>query len=196
MVATKTQSTGSAALIKALGHPLRAQLLTIFTEREASPNELARELNEGLSQTSYHVKVLSDLGLIELQRTEPRRGAIEHYYRAAKRPLLDTSDWEQTDPLERKAFSGYIIELLIADASQALEAGTLDAREDSHLSRTPLLVDEEGWHEVAAAQDAALQSILDAQAASAERMTTSGEEGISVIAGMICFEKPGPQPKK
>ena len=195
MVATKTERKGAQALIKALGHPLRYQLLTVFTEREASPNELARELGEGLSQTSYHVKVLSDLGLIELQRTEPRRGAIEHYYRAAQRPLLDTSEWEQIDPLERKAFSGYIIELLIADASRSLDAGTLDARDNSHLSRTPLLLDVEGFDEVATALDGALQAVLDAQAASAARMNKSGEEGIHAIAGLLSFETPS-RPKK
>ena len=119
MVATRTKAkekTGAAALIKALGHPLRAQALTILTERTASPNELAKELDEGLSQISYHVKVLADLNLIELQDTQPRRGAIEHYYRATARPMLDTSEWEKTDPLTRQAFSGYIIELLIGDS--------------------------------------------------------------------------------
>ena len=196
MVAATTQRTGAAALIKALGHPLRAQLLTIFTERVASPNELANELGEGLSQTSYHVKVLRDLDLIELQSTQPRRGAVEHFYKATARPMLHNEEWEQLDPLARQAFSGYIVETLLADAAKAMQAGTFDKREDRHLSRSPVLVDEEGWREVAAAQDAALQSILDAQAASAERMTASGEEGVPVIAGMVCFEMPGPRPKK
>jgi DNA-binding transcriptional ArsR family regulator len=193
MVATRTKAkekTGAAALIKALGHPLRAQALTILTERTASPNELAKELDEGLSQVSYHVKVLSDLGLIELQDTQPRRGAVEHYYRALERPLLDTPEWERLDPLARQAFSGYIVETLIGDAARAIETSTFDRRDDRHLSRTPLLLDEEGWRETVAAFDGALQVALDAQAASSARMNTSGEPGIQTIAGLLCFEVP------
>jgi hypothetical protein len=34
---------------------------------------------------SYHTRYLLDLGLIDLIETQPRRGAVEHYYRA--RPL-------------------------------------------------------------------------------------------------------------
>lgn len=193
MVATKTKDkagTGAAALIKALGHPLRARLLTILTERVASPNELANELGEGLSQTSYHVKVLRDLGLIELQYTKPRRGALEHYYRATTRPLLDTAEWEQTDPLARQAFSAYILELLIADSARALESGTLDAREDSHLSRTPLRVDEKGFREASAVFERALEAVLDVEAASIARMAKSGDSGIHMIAGLLGFEMP------
>ena len=69
-------------LVKALAHPLRVEILIILNERMASPNELSKELEEGLSQVSYHVKVLKDFECIEMVKTEPRRGAVEHYYRA------------------------------------------------------------------------------------------------------------------
>lgn len=54
------------------------QILAILNERVASPNELSQQLDEGLSQVSYHVKVLVDCDCIELVRTKPRRGAVEH----------------------------------------------------------------------------------------------------------------------
>ena len=88
--------------VKALAHPLRVRALAILTEREASPSELAEELDEPLGNVSYHVRLLHDLGLIELVRTTPRRGAIEHHYRA--RPdrhlrvadlLLDDAGWDE-----------------------------------------------------------------------------------------------------
>ena len=34
---------------------------------------------------AYHVKILAEAGLIELASTEPRRGAVAHFYRRAKR---------------------------------------------------------------------------------------------------------------
>lgn len=47
-----------------------------------SPNELARHLDEPLTNVSYHVRMLHDLGVIREVKTEPRRGALEHYYAA------------------------------------------------------------------------------------------------------------------
>ena len=69
-------------LIKALGHPLRMSVLAILNARVASPSELAKELGEPLGNVAYHVKILEETGAIELVRTAPVRGALEHFYRA------------------------------------------------------------------------------------------------------------------
>ncbi len=47
----------------------------------ASPGELAKSLDEPLGNISYHTRLLSDLGVFELVRQTPRRGAIESFYR-------------------------------------------------------------------------------------------------------------------
>ncbi len=57
---TENKSKLDQRLIKALAHPLRVEILAILNERVASPNELAKGLGEGLSQVSYHVKVLHE----------------------------------------------------------------------------------------------------------------------------------------
>jgi hypothetical protein len=51
---------------------------------------------------SHHTRVLRDLGCIELVRTEPRRGAVEHYYRPVLRPFLDDEQWEQLSLVKRR----------------------------------------------------------------------------------------------
>ena len=71
-------------LAKALMHPVRTRVFALLDENVASPSELAAELDEPLGTVSYHVRILLELGLIELVSTTPRRGAIEHHYRAAK----------------------------------------------------------------------------------------------------------------
>jgi DNA-binding transcriptional ArsR family regulator len=71
---------------KALSHPLRARILDVLREREASPRELAEELDAPLGVTAYHVRRLADLGLIALVRETHRRGSIEHHYLAAESP--------------------------------------------------------------------------------------------------------------
>ena len=73
-------------IITALGHPLRARILAELDEHEASPKELSQALGEKLGNVSYHVRILAGLDLIELVRQTPRRGAVEHHYRARPRP--------------------------------------------------------------------------------------------------------------
>lgn len=94
---------GDQGIITALGHPLRARVLTALDEGEASPKELAVRFGEKLGNVSYHVRILARLGLIELVRETPRRGAVEHHYRAAMRPetvvnvelALDAKGWAE-----------------------------------------------------------------------------------------------------
>jgi DNA-binding transcriptional ArsR family regulator len=44
---------------KAVAHPLRAAILKALEDREASPVELARELQESLPNIGYHVRALA-----------------------------------------------------------------------------------------------------------------------------------------
>ena len=66
-------------MVKAFAHPLRLEILRRLGER-ASPTELARRMGAPLGSVSYHVRVLADLGALQLVDQAPRRGAIEHYY--------------------------------------------------------------------------------------------------------------------
>ncbi|MDQ4049069.1 MAG: helix-turn-helix domain-containing protein, partial [Actinomycetota bacterium] len=84
---------GYPALIRALGHPLRAQILGVLQERRASPRQLADEFAAPLGNVSYHVRVLADLKLIRLVKETPRRGAIEHYYEAAAAAKISGELW-------------------------------------------------------------------------------------------------------
>lgn len=103
------------ALAKALSHPLRAQALTIFGERTAGPKEIADELAEKLPNVSYHVRVLEELGLIELVEEETVRGSIAHFYKVVEQDvdsypvwkwtplLLDKDGWRRVIDIQRSA---------------------------------------------------------------------------------------------
>jgi DNA-binding transcriptional ArsR family regulator len=47
-------------LVKALDHVLRQHILLAAVQGEVSPSGLSKTLGEGLSQVSYHVKVLRE----------------------------------------------------------------------------------------------------------------------------------------
>jgi DNA-binding transcriptional ArsR family regulator len=182
-------------LLKVAAHPLRIRALSVLTERAASPKELAAELGAPVGNVSYHVRELESAGLIELVEERRRRGTVEHFYRALDRPQPDAAEWEKLSVEERQRFSAWIIQLLLADVSQALAMGSFDARGDRHLSRTPVLLDTEGWRELVEIQATALRGVLDAQAASAERLAAAGEEdGIAAVAAMTLFEMPRRRP--
>src|SRR3954462_11865534 len=85
--------TSEARIAKALAHPLRARILQRLGERVASPGDLAIELGAPLGGVSYHVRMLREYECVELMRTEPRRGALQHFYRATARPRLDADQW-------------------------------------------------------------------------------------------------------
>src|SRR3954452_25579148 len=146
-----------AQLVKGLNHPLRVECLTLLAERVASPRELAEALDEDLSNVSYHVRVLSELGLIELVSEEPVRGAVAHFYKAVERPLISAAESEQMPAEVQKAFSAYNWDLLIDDATEAIEKGSFHSRSDWHLTRTPLLLDSEGFARLSKAMDDLLE---------------------------------------
>jgi DNA-binding transcriptional ArsR family regulator len=185
----KGKSTGvDQRLVKALAHPLRVEILTILNERMASPNELSKELEEGLSQVSYHVKVLKDFECIEMVKTEPRRGAVEHYYRATTRSYLTDSDWRSLPDSVKPGVSASAVQIIVDDVFEALSGGTFDARDDRHVSCTPGVVDEQGWSESVDLVNETLEQLIKIHAGSAKRLAKSGEEGIPATAVLMNFE--------
>lgn len=70
-------------LAKALSNEMRAHALELLAEDAKSPKAIAAELELDVRTVAYHVRVLRELGCIELVETQPRRGALEHVYRAA-----------------------------------------------------------------------------------------------------------------
>jgi DNA-binding transcriptional ArsR family regulator len=192
---TKIRDIVDQQLVKALAHPLRAQILAILNERVASPNELSQELGEGLSQVSYHVKVLRDYECIELVKTEPRRGAVEHYYRGMKRSFLNDVNWEGLSPSAKEGISVAGVRMIMSEAIGALGAGTFDSRDDSHLSCTPVIVDERGWGELSSVLSKALEQVLDIQAKSAGRLAESQKSGFPATVAMLGFESPSAEKK-
>jgi hypothetical protein len=183
-------------LVKALNHPLRMRLLMRLNERVASPVELAHEFEEPLGNVAYHTRVLVDLGCLELVRTAHRRGAVEHYYRAVMRPFFSDQGWAQLPASARQSISDAVLQRAWSDAAGALEAGTFDARDDRHLSRTHLVLDEQGWGEVTALMAELLERALQVQAESAARLQQSDEESAEVLSSLILMHftrKQGPR---
>ena len=175
----RTRTTDEAAhldpaLVKALAHPVRMRVLSRLNEIVASPKELAGEFGVSLPMISYHFRVLAELGAIELVRETQRRGAIEHHYRALTRAFFDDADWKKLPVTSRQGVSGTVVNQALTDLTAAFGAGTFDARDDRHLSYTPLALDEAGWTDLTELLAETLDRALQIQADSAARLAADG----------------------
>ena len=192
MTAKAKQAKGVDELvIQAVGHPIRIDALAIFNERTASPNEIAKELGEGVSLVGYHVIELLKTGCIEPVKTEPRRGAVEHYYRATTRPHISDEEWRELSEESRQEISTLVFQAIVGEGLGSLRAGKLDAREDRHLSWRVLSLDEAGWQELMAMLANSLGEVEEIEAKSIARLAEAGEAGFSAIVAMMGFERAG-----
>jgi DNA-binding transcriptional ArsR family regulator len=183
----KSRGEADAVLLKALSHPVRARALTVLNQRVASPSELADEQGEAVGYVAYHVRVLHELGMIELVNTRQVRGATEHFYRSTAQPYLDDEVWGRLSLDSRTGISVANIGVLNNAIREAFEAGTFDSRTDRHLSNVSLDLDEQGWREANAVLKSCLEELLRIGTASEAR---KGEKTIRATFGLMSFESP------
>lgn len=183
-------------LAKALAHPLRVRILSSLHKGISSPNQLAQELNEPLGNVSYHVKTLLEYDCVELVKTEPRRGAVEHFYRATDRAFLSDSDWAKIPASARKGISGSLIESIGQSTTDALAAGTIEGRSDSHISDSPLTLDEKGWKDLNKVLAEAVKKGAEIQKEASKRLGKNKKtDGIPTRLAIMHFEVPAAQKK-
>lgn len=173
-------------LMKALGHQMRIRILAILTERVASPNEMSRKLGEKLSGVSYHVQVLKDSGLIVEDHRTPRRGAVEHFYRAAAPTVIPPRTWDALPAGLRRSISGCILNKFFEDARASMEEKLFD-KPPGELSLMPLLLDETGIEEISELVLNFLDSVLAVQARSGLRLPQRKSERAAVAKSATVF---------
>jgi DNA-binding transcriptional ArsR family regulator len=192
--ARKKDAVLDERIVKAISHPIRHRVLVLLNDRIASPNEIANEIGESLGRVSYHVRQLAEVGAIELVRTEPRRGAVEHFYRATARAWFSDADWALLPKTTRRGIFGQNLKRIGADVVAAADANGFD-HVQSHVSYTLLDLDEQGMTEVAALLSETLERALQVQADSAARRLESGEESRATELALLHFER-APQGKR
>ena len=184
----KWRGVDDAALGAIVSHPLRCRLLVIFTERVASPNEVARQLGMSVGDVSYHVRTLKDAGVIELVDERPARGSTEHFYRAVVKPLLSDEDYEDLTVDERIGIARLAFQYAAADVSVSFESRKFGERHDHHVSRVPFAIDEKGWRELSDLYRDTLARVLEIQSDSRVRLAEANETPIRGIAFTTFFE--------
>lgn len=119
----------ATSALRALAHPVRLQILSLLTGAELSAAEVARELDITHANASYHLRLLSAAGMLEVASEERIRGGVAKRYR---------HPWEQsarpgaTSPADRQTYVRAM-------------AGELVRRVREGVSRPGLFSDAELW---------------------------------------------------
>ena len=98
------------------------------------------ELGVPLGVASYHIRMLRQYECVELVRTEPVRGALQHFYRATTPPHLDREQWQALPATLRSELVGETVQEIVQDVSEAASCGGLNEHEVL-VSRTLLDLD-------------------------------------------------------
>jgi len=174
--------------VRALSHPVRVAILDQLSRTESSPNRLKDVVGTTLSHASYHVKVLKECGCIEETRTAPRRGAVEHFFRAVPRTFLGNQKIQDLPPSLRSSvlgasymdFSDKLIEFLHANDEGEFEGVTLEAM--------TVALDEMGLSEATKLIQGVLRQIRDLDSQSRKRSRPpQGDNLVSNMLGLSLF---------
>lgn len=178
-------------LMRAMAHPMRIQIVSEINKpgRTLSPSRFAELIERPLSLVGYHFKELEKFECIELVEKRPVRGATEHIYRASRRVLFDSDEWAQLPAIMKAGTAGRALTDFLLAGREAIEAGTFEARDDSHLSWTTIRVDERGWCEGSAIVAEALDKLLVLETKCAPRIE-AGAEQLDATFGLGMFESP------
>jgi DNA-binding transcriptional ArsR family regulator len=177
-------------IVKAISHPIRHRVLLLLNDRVASPNEIANEIGESLGRVSYHVRQLAEVGAIELVRTEPRRGAVEHFYRATARAWFSDTDWASLPKTTRRGIFGQNLKRIGADVVAAAEGDGFDDVQ-AHVSFTLLELDEQGMGEMASLLTETVERALQINADAAARSGESNGGMRPTELALMHFERVG-----
>lgn len=174
-------------LLKALTHATRVAILDLMNTGVWSPNELSKALELGLSHVGYHVKVLKDLELIELAGTEPRRGTIEHFYRAIERPFVPSDIASHVPKMAQRIIGNHILENIAADVSASLSSERFFERDDWHIGWIPVGLDDQACREAEKLADKFTEDFMKLEADATNRLVESGGEAILTTAVLLVF---------
>jgi DNA-binding transcriptional ArsR family regulator len=173
--------------VKAVSHPLRVRILAMLDERRASPNQLAGRLGAPLGTVAYHVRTLQRLGLVELVKETRVRGAVEHHYRARKRPTATADGWERARPVAKQAAVGATLDVIGDYARASAAAGGFD-RGDAQLRRSLLKLDAEGFEQLSTKCEELLEQARRIESEAAERIARKNTDVVEAGLGLLLFE--------
>lgn len=143
-------------VLRALNHPIRRGILRVLVDGSGSANSISKELKISLGVVSYHLRevLARECEVVELERTVPRRGALEKFYRLRFQALTEgESDQGDADHDGLRRPRAMSLEESFIVAVSAMDADAFEAR-GSAWDWLLAPVDPAGWKEIREAREA------------------------------------------
>jgi DNA-binding transcriptional ArsR family regulator len=181
---------------RGMAHPLRAEILAYLTAHPvSSPAEMKKagvgeKERADVSHLSYHTRVLEGLALVEEVESAPKRGAIEHFYRAISRMFLDVEAWRELPKEMKTAISVKAVEESLDSVSEAISMGTFDSRDERAVINLGLLLDEAGFNAASEKLVEVMSWLQEQQAAALQRVSEGKGEVINTSVSLLMYESP------
>jgi len=178
-------------VVRALGNPTRIRILDAIANGPASPKEIGGRIGETPAVIAYHLRVLRATGCVRLSEDAPVGPAVERPYELA---AAATPTRRMARPRVLHSGPGHppasIVRSVLERGLRHRGKDVLGERRDQ-LSCASIVVDRQGWQEISAAIDEALDRISTAHERSAERLVASAEDAIEATIAVATFESQG-----
>jgi len=175
-------------ILRALRHPVRQMIVSCLCTTPANAVELAEELNLPLSRVRRHLRFLVENDAVE-QVEGGGEDEDERRYRAMMRPFLDDAHFAQLPPERRELLNGLTLRDIARRIDESMESGGF-RHEQTHVSLTRLLLDEQGWQETVDLLAGVLEEIMMIESEAAQRSAGTGEELSGSVFAILHFGKP------
>jgi len=129
-------------------------------------------------------------GWIHVCRTERVGNGVRNWYRADRLQIISDREFEQMNEEERYETSEGVLMHYLRICELALKEGTLDARPDSQLSQTLMLLDQKGWDDMQTEMDLWLERSLEIMVEAEMRLRDSSGESSPTVVHLGGFEVP------
>jgi DNA-binding transcriptional ArsR family regulator len=181
--------------IKAMSHPLRAEIFRLIRERAEvlSPAQVSREIEADIRDVSYHIRKLEEFDCVEEVSNRQVRGAVEHFYRATEQHMIDTEEWgelAELEPAMAEALTDEFMQGIVDDYSASRRAAIVALDEEFFIVRTPYMLDPAGVDEALEASQRYENEMIEIASRSAARRSEVGTEEVPVSSSIALFKMP------
>lgn len=179
---------------EALRHPLRLRIVAACCQREVTPKEIADQERLSVRTINNHFRALEKASYIRRIRSDMANRLRRDFYIATRQALLTDSEFAEMPTDAQREVSAAVLRDLLGNCREALQKGTLDARPDSHLTWSPLTLDQLGWEELMSELTRLFERSTEIEAGSLARLRKSGARPIPTTIALAGFERPASRP--
>ena len=185
------RSADGAFASGAIKHTIRWYFATLLSDRPMTATELGAVVEMTPNAVRRHLRAMEEAEAIEVVEVRARRGAGEKVYALRSDFILSEQERAELSLEVRRRIDGYTLKVGLGEALRSLVSSptaSTQGRADNCLTRIPMVLDEEGWTELARIHYDSYLKVMELRERVEGRLASSGEDGIRATSLILCFE--------